>query len=240
MDNKLTSHVKFGFIILIFILTLKSSIFAQKQLCAVMDLTSDRSVSKKSCSLISNYINKALLSDGRYTLFDRKVLPELLKQLLIYETSRDCSDQQCLEVTGSLIGTDFIIGGTARYRNRTIEITLNMVDVNQNQTVHSITMSSGSGRTTFLNKDIPELVNSLLNFETLSRPNVGQRAKTKIGNRRTGILEKPGLYAGSILAGGVALGVYYVIQNNKKELSETYENLPLSLDDVPQRTRGAE
>lgn len=216
-----------------FVLTL--SVSAQQNLLAVLDLASDGSIPGKNLSLISDKISEVVAADGTYMLFTRNTLPELLKQFSIYESAAACSDQQCLVVTGSLIGANTMIGGSIKYEKNLTEITLNMVDVAGKQTINSVTMSTGSKKADFLKIEIPALVQSLLNPGKVS-------PQPKLAAKKN-FFTNPFLYAGTLLVGGAAAGAYYFKfyrhddeGDGEPEIEE--KDLPLSMDDIPVRTRG--
>lgn len=221
--------------ILLLIIFFISSITAKENFCVVLDLISDGSVSKSSCSLLSHTINKILIIDGRYNLFDRKVLSDLLKQFDLYKLSHECYDQECLATIGNLIGAQIIIGGKAVYKNKSISIILNMIDVKQKKKIQTVTINTRESKKRVIKEEIPIIVEMLLESETsyqLSKFN--QKKKSKNIKRRKLPYKNLLFYTGAIFVGG-ASGIlcYYFINKKEKKIDDK----PLSMDDVPQRTR---
>jgi predicted outer membrane repeat protein len=231
--------------LLIFISSLifKLSVIAQENYGVVLDLVSDGSVSKNSCYLLSKKVNKVLISDGRYKLFDRKILPELLKQYAIDTLSQKCCDQHCLIEIGSLIGAEIIIGGKAILKDKSIYITLNMVDVKRKRNIQSITLTSKLSKKRVISKEIPLIVEMLIESETLYQQSIfdeeQQKNKLKVEaiKRRRSFFRNTALYGGAILAGSLsALICFYILDREKEEKDDR----PLSMDDLPQRIRYSE
>lgn len=226
---------------LLVIIFLLSSIIAQENFCVVLDIISDGSVSKNSCSLLSHTVNEILISDGRYKLFDRKILPELLEQFTLYELSQECYGLHCLAEIGNYIGAEIIIGGKAVYKDESINIVLNMVDAKRKRKIQTVTINSQLSKKKVIKEEIPIIVGMLLESETSYQLNNFDREKQK--SKNVNIREKRTfyknilLYTGAIFAGGMsAIVCYYIIDKKEKNLNDR----PLSMDDLPQRTRYTE
>jgi hypothetical protein len=235
--------IKFLLIFISSTLIFKLSVIAQENYGVVLDLVSDGSVSKNSCYLLSKKVNKVLISDGRYKLFDRKILPELLKQYAIDTLSQKCCDQHCLIEIGSLIGTEIIIGGKAILKDKSIYITLNMVDVKRKRNIQSITLTSKLSKKRVISKEIPLIVEMLIESETLYQQSIfdeeQQKNKLKVEaiKRRRSFFRNTALYGGAILVGSLsALICFYILDREKEEKDDR----PLSMDGLPQRIRYSE
>jgi hypothetical protein len=120
-----------------------------QNLLAVLDLERDSSVSQKEVTAVCDRISAVISNDSSYMQFERSQLPELLKQLYIEESATGCSDPQCLTVIGSLIGANFIVGGSIRKKGSETAIELNLVDVAKKQAINTGTREKpeDSGKT---------------------------------------------------------------------------------------------
>lgn len=223
---------------------------------AVMDLVSDGSVSKSSLITISDKISQSV-NESKYSQFDRTVLPELLKQFNMDDSTIACYDPQCLILIGNLIGANAVIGGILSRNNDFVNIKLNLVDASNKITLNTVSIKSASPKTEFLETEIPELVNRLFsgpqnvqstvtdnskteipsfNSKPLSNKNVQESQDAsfpskKTGRRRPAVL---GTIGGLVFSGIVGLAVYTGLNNDSNSEGKTP---PLSMDDAPKRVR---
>jgi len=230
-------HAKVLLIIIFYI----SFVIAQKNFCVVLDIVSDGSVSKNSCSLLSQTIDEILILDGRYKLFDRKILPELLEQYSLYELSQECYSLHCLTEIGKSIGADIIIGGKAVYKDKRINIELNMIDAKQKRKIQTISINTQLSKKKVVKEEIPIVVKMLLDSETsyqLYSYNRKKPISKKVSIKERNLFYKNVLlYTGAIFAGGMsAIICYYILDKKEKKIDDK----PLSMDDLPQRTRHTE
>lgn len=225
---------------LVFICLLTFSASAQK-LLAVLNLVTDGSVPQKNLTIISDTISAAVARDSTYVQFDRAMLPDLLKQLMLDESSISCSDPQCLTIVGGLIGAEMMIGGMIKYANHATTIELNLVDVAERKAINSVSLSSGAKKSTLLGSEIPALVQSLL-----SAPNSSPQAVVPPAQQNPSILKNPLLYVGTFLATGAAAGAYYYKYHYRADDGGDPDPVDppivndspgLSMDDVPVRKR---
>lgn len=214
-------------------LLLPAAFACGQNLLAVLDLQCDGSIPEKNVTAVSDRISEIIAKDTTYMQFERSMLPELLQQLSIYESAAECSNVQCLLVIGSLIGANYITGGSIRYDNRKTDIELHLVDVAGKKAVNSVSLQSKLPLQECVKTEIPALVTSLLH----GTPGQGSAVAEK-----KSIFKSPFLYIGTALVGGAAAGAYYY----KFHYNETSDNpgesisSEVPLDDAPQRTRSSE
>jgi hypothetical protein len=201
--------------------------------CAVLDMVSNGTIPERNCILISDKISEIIVTKSNYLLFDRSTLPDLLKQFKVDETAANCTEFKCLTRIGSLIGANTIIGGSILYKNHLIEIRLYLVDVDEKQLLNTVSLSTTSKKTVFLNSEIPALMKNLLNPALRSSP----KPPRPVAEKKS-ILSNPFLYVGTFFISGAAAGAYYYKNYYKKDDNSTEEeDPPLSMDDVPIRSR---
>jgi hypothetical protein len=210
------------------------SLSAGQNLLAVFDLQSDSSVSARTVSEISDRISAVIAEDSTYFQFERAQIPELLKQLLIDESASACSDVQCLTVIGSLIGANFMVGGSIRHKGRETSIELNLVDVAAKKIKNTVNLQCRSSKNALLETEIPALTKALMSSPSnkIARPGSGNKEKKSV-------LKNPLVYIGTGVAGLAAGGVYYYFNYYKKgdAAPESSANGEISLGDAPARTR---
>jgi TolB-like protein len=199
-----------------------------QNLLAVLDLENNGSVTQAEVTALCNRISEVIARDSVYMQFERSQLPELLKQLYIEESATACSDPQCLTVIGSLIGANFVVGGSIRKNGREITIELNLVDVANKKAINTVDSRTKAKADILLKTEIPALVKTLMN--------PGKRGPKKIASaEKNGFFANPLVYIGTGLAGAAAGGVYYYFNYYKQP--EANGNSNISLDDAPVRTR---
>lgn len=160
------------------------------------------------------------------------MIPELLKQLSISKSSAECSNVQCLLVIGSLIGANYITGGSIRYNKRKTDIELHLVDINSKKAVNSVSLQSKLPLRECAETELPALVNSLLR---------GTSAKETTVAGKKPIVKNPFLYIGTALAGGAAVGAWYYKRHYRSADGKASSGpQEISLDDAPVRKRETE
>lgn len=214
---------------------------------AVMDLVSDGSVNKSALVALSDKISQSI-PDNSYSQFDRSIMPEILKQFSLDDSSFACYEPQCLIVIGNLIGANTLIGGFISRNNNETSLTLNLIDVASRSTLNSVTISSNSPRSQFLQTEIPGIVNKLLNKSQNLPPPVSamnnpvSSPSSKAGtersekNLKSGKTRnaKPAVF--SSIGGAVGLGIVGLVLYFKN--SDDGKESPISMDDVPVRVHG--
>lgn len=233
--KKLIRPFSFTFALVLFGVYLSSGASPEQQLLAVFDLTSDSSISSKNLKAISDKISVLIEHDSAYSQFSRDMLPELFNQLAIDHSALICSDPQCLILLGNLIGANAAIGGfIKRSRERTI-IELSLVNVSKKQIINTVSLTTAASITEFKEKELPELVKSLLGSRTNSSPLQSKSLKKKSA------FSNPMLYIGTLVTGGAAAAAYYFLVHKKDDDHQTIgqpATEPLSLDDIPIPARG--
>lgn len=207
-----------------------ASIALSENLLAVLDLENNGTISPKNIGTISDKISASIKNDTNYLQFDRRQIPELLKQLSIDQSATACSDPQCLTVIGSLIGANTMIGGTIRYAAKTTTIELNLVDVAAKKALNTVHLNSKSNKRDILEIEIPELVKNLFSAEPQKQP------KQEIVRKKT-LLANPLLYVGTLVVGGAAAGAYYYKYYYNPAATRSPDNPELPMGDAPERSR---
>ena len=212
---------------------------AGQNLLAVLDFECDGSVPQKGITAVSDRISQTIAEDSTYVQFQRSQIPELLKQLSIDESASSCSDKQCLTVVGSLIGANYMVGGSIRYKNHETSIEISLIDVAEKKVINSVSFSSGSKKKALFDTEIPALAKSLMNPAMQNPPVAGKK-------RKKSFLANPFLYIGTGVAGIAAGGACYYAFVYKRSaadgggggVNDPDDPSDLSLDDAPARTRG--
>jgi hypothetical protein len=205
---------------------LLTSLVRGQNLLAVLDLENDGSVTQGEVTAICDRISGVIAKDSTYMQFERSQLPELLKQLYIEESATACSDPQCLTVIGSLIGANFVVGGSIRKNGRETVIELNLVDVAKKKAMNTVGISLKTSA--LLDSEVPSLVKKLMDLDLHGTQKVASAEKK-------GFFANPLLYIGTGLAGAVAGGAYYYVYYYKND--NTNGTNDISLDDAPARER---
>lgn len=204
----------------------------ENSLLAVIDVASNGTISKKNCKRISDTISAVVSRNSTFIQFDRTMLPELLNQLSVQESVTSCSDPQCLLLIGNLIGAEAVIGGFIRYRDKLTQIELNLISVSKKRALNTVTMSTGSGKRTFLKRELPILVRNLLNPDAPPPP-------SKLIAEKRNILTRPIFYISTVLIGGAATGTYLYLNGDLDPYlgrSDTPQPDPSLFDNLPVRT----
>ena len=218
---------------------------AQK-LLAVLNLENDGTLPEKYNIMVADKISELIAGDSGFVQFERSMLPELLQQLSVEQSAATCSNEQCLSLIGSLIGANRIIGGTIGQTKKSVEITLNFIDVDNRKLVNFVNISSGSAMEVIISRELEPLTRQLLYPD--GTPSVAKKKENK-GMRR--ILRSPVTYItlGTLFLAGAAGGGAYYYKNYYKNdsadkpvpdddpiVEEPPKEIPV--DDIPHRTRG--
>jgi len=205
---------------LIALLFFLSALVQAQDVITVLDLESDGSVSKNTIESICNKINSDLSYDKRYTPIDRQYLPFMLNNIE-FKKPKHCTDAQCLSKIGKEIGSKYIIGGSVRIKKKKVSITLNLVDVESEKTIKSILSKYPMDKDEFINTQIPEMVQSLINPEIASPPvPVAQKKRSK---------KHPAAWiTTSTLVAGAAAAIVYIFY-----FKQPAEDENLSISDIP-------
>jgi hypothetical protein len=199
-----------------------------QNLLAELDLENDGSVTQSEVSAICDRISKVISKDSTYMQFERAQLPELLKQLYIEESATACSDPQCLTVIGSLIGANFVVGGSIRKNGKETVIELNLVDVANKKAVNTAGLQTKAQMNVLIESEIPALVKDLLAAEK----NNSQKAAS---NGKKTFFANPLVYIKTGLVSAIAGGAYYYLFCIKSNSTDKNNDIPL--DDAPVRRR---
>lgn len=222
-----------------------------QNLLAVMDLQNTGNVSQQLIGDVCDKIGASLAADTNYMLFDRTMIPELLKQLNIGQSAASCSEIQCLSLIGSMIGANTVIGGTIAQTGKTTEITLNCVDVAGKKLKNTVSLSAKTSVELLIDKEIPALAKSLM--QTTAPQSVAVENDEEKNMLHNPLMRNPLSYVGVVLLGGAAAGAYYYKYHNnsvegadgpdvvdvpKDPVQPPEESTEIPNGDAPQRSRG--
>jgi TolB-like protein len=231
---------------------------AAKEPIAIIDLTSDGTVSQASIDMICSRIAKAISVNNRFEVIDRKYMPFTLQGLGLPQHPR-CSEVACLSDIGKAIGALYIIGGSIRIEKKKILIMLNYVNSETGKAIKTIKKKMSVEKEEFINKKVPLLVQELMpalgptaaakatdvaSIENTCRDG-GSQAKTDDSSEKNSspdasIKSKrsntPLVILGSAIAAvGAAVAVY--IKLGKKSSTTPPGEGDLSIRDAPTHTR---
>jgi hypothetical protein len=130
-------------------------------LVAVMDLTSDGSVSPSAIDSLCDIICQSISSNILYEVFDRKFLPFTLQSLGRPEHPR-CSETPCLIDIGRDIGAKYMIGGSIKKVKTDYIIHLNLINSESKISIGTVSKRARVSKIAFIKQKLPSLVNELL------------------------------------------------------------------------------
>jgi hypothetical protein len=155
-------YIASTFVLLLFIRSL-SSAAETKELIAVIDLSSDGTVSPATIDSVCGKIGGTIAGNKRYEVFGREFLPFTLKSVGMPEHPR-CSEITCLADIGRKIGTKYIVGGSIRFIKKEWIINLKLVNTESGFLLGTVTKKSDLIKKTFISQKLPSLARELLRF----------------------------------------------------------------------------
>jgi hypothetical protein len=105
---------------------------------AVLDVKPLGSISQQESQLFSDRLRSELFNIGAYTVLERAMMTEILKEQAFQQTGA-CDDQSCIVQMGQLLSVRSMIGGSIGKVGTMYSISIKMIDVTTGAVTHQIT-----------------------------------------------------------------------------------------------------